>query len=131
MGPPGTRPLKLLLVDDDPDDLRWFGVILRRSGYEVVAYSSYEEGATHAAREPYDFVLVSQGGPDFEGQLVIKRARELDRHTPILVVTRCPDTPCYLKAMHLGAVGYLPKPTISVQGPARIVETHSSLHETA
>ncbi len=130
MGQGAKRQIKLLVVDDDLDDLRWYSVMLRRNGYEVDACSSYEEGAKRAAREHYDFVLVGQGGPEFEGQRVIRRAKELDRGRPVLVVARCPEVPCYLEAMQLGAFDYLAKP-VSRWELVKAVERHVSMSATA
>ena len=54
--------------------------------------------------------FVSQGTSNFEGRGVLARAIEQDRHTPVLVLTRSIDMPCYLEAMQLGARDYVEKP---------------------
>lgn len=128
MGSQLTPRPKILIVDDNLDDLRWLGAILERQGYGVEACCSYEEGAARAAAGHYDFVVASQGGPHFEGQAVIKRATELDRHTPVLVVTRCIEMPCYLEAMQLGALDYLEMP---VPADFLIREIEAHLHQFA
>jgi FixJ family two-component response regulator len=35
---------------------------------------------------------------------------QMDRHRPVLVLTRCIDMHCYLEAMQMGAIDYLEKP---------------------
>lgn len=122
MGYPFTPHPKILIVDDNPNDLRWCSAILEREGYAVSACSCYEEGAARAAGH-YDFIVVNQGGPNFEGQAVIKQATEQNRHTPVLVVTRCLDMHCYLEAMQLGALDYLEMPVPAPQ-LLRTIETH-------
>jgi DNA-binding NtrC family response regulator len=62
------------------------------------------------AGEVFDFVMVSQGTPNFEGSCVLKRATEINRSLPVLVVARSLDMGCYLEAMQLGAVDYLLEP---------------------
>jgi FixJ family two-component response regulator len=47
----------------------------------------------------------------------------IDRHTPVLVLTRSVDMHCYLEAMQLGAVDYLEKPLPAAE-ILRIVEIH-------
>ena len=123
MGPEFTPRPRILIVDDNLDDLRWCSAVLEHEGYEVDACNSYEEGAVHASNGRYDFVLVDQGGPNFAGQEVIRHATELNRHTPVLVVTRCLEMRCYLEAMQLGALDYLEMP---VPAPflLREIETH-------
>jgi DNA-binding response OmpR family regulator len=75
----------------------------------------------------FDFIVVCQGGPRFEGKQVLERAIEIDRRTPILVVTRCLDMECYLDAMQLGALDYVERPLVPEE-IARLVETHSRPH---
>ncbi len=41
---------------------------------------------------------------------MLARAIEKDRHTPVLVVTRSADMPCYLEAIQSGALDYIEKP---------------------
>ena len=128
MGSPITPRPKILIVDDNLDDLRSLSAILEPHGYGVDTCGSYEEGAARAAAGHYDFVVASQGGPNFEGQAVVKRATELDRHTPVLVVTRCIEMQCYLEAMQLGALDYLEMP-VPAEFLLREIEAH--LHQLA
>ena len=116
-------PIRVLLVEEDTNDLRLFASSLERYGYEVRPCARYSDGVRCLERESFDFILVSQGGPEFEGRSVLERARELDRRTPILVVTRCPGMKCYLEAMELGALDYVEKPYSPSQF-ARLVETY-------
>jgi DNA-binding response OmpR family regulator len=119
MGPENSP--KILIVDDNFDDLRTLGAILDHRGYEVRTCASYTQGASLAAAQHYDFVVVSQGGPNFEGQAVVKQT--LNQHTPVLVVTRCIEMACYLEAMQLGALDYLEKP-VPAEFLLREIETH-------
>jgi DNA-binding NtrC family response regulator len=107
---PATNPNKLLLVDDDLDDLLYYAAVLERQGYDVRSVSTYTEGAGWLDREGFDLVIVSQGGTDFEGREVLSHALERDRHTPVLVLTRVPDMSTYIEAMQMGAFDYLEKP---------------------
>jgi DNA-binding NtrC family response regulator len=128
MGAMLTPRSRILIVDDNLEDLRWCSAILEREGYEVDACRSYEIGAAHAAVGRYDFVVVGQGGPNFEGQAVVKQATEMNRHTPVLVVTRCLEMRCYLEAMQLGALDYLEMP---VPAPFLLREIESHVHLAA
>jgi DNA-binding NtrC family response regulator len=114
---------KILLVEEDPRDLNSFRVALEEQGFEVSPCTSFEDGVRRLGREPFDFILVSQGSRAFEGRAVVERAKQIDRETPVLVVTRCIDMPCYLEAMQLGALDYLEKPLTAVQ-LRRLVQSH-------
>jgi DNA-binding NtrC family response regulator len=106
-----VRP-KLLLADDDLDDLRRYSKSLNHLGYDVRSFASYSAAATCLALENFDLVIVSQGTSSFEGRQVVATAIEQDRATPVLVLTRSIDMPCYLEAMQLGARDYVEKPLL-------------------
>ena len=102
MGPRETNPkadiqplripkAKALLVEEDPGNLRYYSNILEGYGYRVRACNSFREGVLCMAEEVFDFVMVSQGTPKFEGICVLKRATEINRSLPVLVVARCLD----------------------------------------
>jgi FixJ family two-component response regulator len=74
--------------------------------------------------------MVSQGTPNFEGSCVVKRATEINRSLPVLVVARCVDMGCYLEAMQLGAVDYLVEP-LTVLEVVRVLENHPSVQGVA
>lgn len=114
---------KFLIVDNDHDALHRFTVILHDQGYEVQACNSYSEALECLGTGTYDFILVDQGSPDFEGRVVLDRAIEINRNTPVLVVSRFLDMACYLDAMYMGAVDYVVKP-IPGASLARIIGTH-------
>ena len=114
---------RVLLVDEDPRDLAHYRAILQEQGYEVWCSSGFEEAVVCVGREVFDCVFVSQGSRSFEGRTILERAMEIDRHIPVVVLTRCLDMGCYLEAMQLGAVDYLEKPLTASQ-MAWLVETH-------
>lgn len=100
---------KVLLVDDDLQDLDYYEALLRRMGCDVLSCDSYSEAAARLRDEAPDFVVVSQGGPEFKGRTVLQRAIEVDRRLPTLVLARCPEIKWYLEAMQMGAVDYVEK----------------------
>jgi DNA-binding NtrC family response regulator len=101
---------RLLVVDEDMEDLQDYCAILEQLGYEVRALTSYVEAAACLGEEVFDLIVVSQGTSSFEGRKVLARAVEKDRRTPVLILTRSVEIPCYLEAMQLGARDYTPKP---------------------
>lgn len=121
---------KVLLVDEDCEDLEYNCLILEQQGCEVRTCRSFVEGIRSLDCEPFDFIVVGQGSLRFEGRAVLERAIEIDRHTPVVVLTRWHDMACYLEAMQLGAVDYLEKP-VSPLDVARVIKTHSRTHHDA
>jgi DNA-binding NtrC family response regulator len=113
----------VLVVDGNPRDLEYSRSLLETEGFEVCALLRCAEGLARLEEETFDFILVDQGGPAFEGRAVLERAIEVDRHLPVVVLTGCLDRSCYLEAMQLGAVDYLEKP-LSPEEALRLAETH-------
>jgi DNA-binding NtrC family response regulator len=117
---------KALLVNECPEDLQFYSTILEAYGYRVRRCSSYHEGVRCLGDEVFDFVIVSQGTPNFEGSWVLMRAAEVNPNLPVLVVARCLDMDCYLEAMQLGAMDYLVEP-LTVWEIGRLLERHSQV----
>jgi DNA-binding NtrC family response regulator len=108
---PASLRRRVLLVDDDLEDLVRYSEVLRCQGYDVRSSTSYREGEAWLEQQTFDLVLVAQGSSNFEGHAVLERAIERNRHAPVLVLTRYVEVPCYLEAMQLGALDYIEKPS--------------------
>jgi DNA-binding NtrC family response regulator len=109
----GRRPgngARILLVNQKPRGLSYFGTILQRAGCQVRASSSFAEGAQHLEREPHDLILLDQGNGGFEGRKVLVKAMETDPELRVLVLARAYDNACFLDAMQSGALDYLEGP---------------------
>jgi len=108
---PSRGPVvSVLLVDQDASDLEAFSMLLEKDGYTVRACDNHAHALQRLESEVFDFIIVSQGSPAFEGRSILRRANEIDRELPVLVLARCHDIGCYLEAIHLGALEYLEKP---------------------
>ncbi len=70
---PRRRRLRLLVVDDHPETLLFFGKMLSRHGYEVRTAETVA-GALRAAEEaPFDLLISDVGLPDGTGMDLIRR----------------------------------------------------------
>jgi two-component system C4-dicarboxylate transport response regulator DctD len=107
---PGSLKPRVLLVDEDLDDLWRYSAFLYDQGYQVRAIPSFADGAACVESEDFDLIVVSQGSPSFEGRLVLARAIERNRWARVLVLTRAIEVPCYIEAIQSGALDYMEKP---------------------
>jgi DNA-binding NtrC family response regulator len=119
---------RALLVDDDAKDLKYFTMLLGGLGYAVRAFTNYQEAEGCLEHEHFDFVIVNQGSPAFEAHHLVEAALARNRHTPVVVLTRCLEMNCYLEAMQLGAVDYLEKPLAPAQFE-HLITTHCQIHQ--
>ena len=124
---PGPSPLlhrtKILLVDEDARDRDHYRRMLHDSGFAVIACPDFAEATRLLEGMNFDCVVVSQGGPDFKGRMVLERSVASNRYRPVVILSRYHDVGCYLEAMQLGAVDYLEKPLTAVE-IVRTVTTH-------
>lgn len=104
------RKPRLLLVDENPQDLSDYTAMLRYLGYEVRPSGSYVAAAGLLGKESFDLVMVDQGSTDFEGRSVLRQAVETDHRTPVLVLTGKVDAKCCVSALDMGATEYVQKP---------------------
>lgn len=123
------RRRRVLVVDDDLNDLLYYSAILQHEGYEVRSIASHKEAADYIKREDFDLVIVSQGTAAFEGRSVLARAFERNQKVPVFVLSRSSDIDCYLEAMQMGAIDYREKP-LAASELAEMVGRHLGLSRT-
>lgn len=121
------RP-RILLVDDQPANLRVLGEALR-ANYDVRVTTSGAKALELAAGEDGpDLILLDVVMPEMDGYEVIRRlkANPVTQLLPVIFVTSLDDENDEYKGLTLGAVDYLPKPVHLPIALARI-RTHVEL----
>ncbi|HTS82723.1 MAG TPA: response regulator transcription factor [Myxococcaceae bacterium] len=103
--PRATR--RVLVVDDDPDILDALSEILEVEGYDVHRARNGREALVRVEQAPPDLVLLDLMMPVMDGS---EFARNLapGRRPPIIVLSA--DRNVSVKAMEIGALGWLAKP---------------------
>ena len=102
--------IKILLVEDDAEMLDLTAYVLRRERFVVVEAS---DGATALRRwkaDRPDLVVLDLGLPGLDGFEVLRRLREDDETTPVLVLTARGGAQDMLRCFSLGTDDFLPKP---------------------
>jgi len=103
---------KILVVDDDVENLHLYGEMLRRAGYETIAASTGWEGIDLAVREHPGLILLDLRLPDITGLTVLEtlHAAMSTKGIPIIVVSAISKDDDVMKAMQIGAFDYVVKP---------------------
>lgn len=101
---------KVLIFDEDIEGLTQLAKPFEAQGLEVHKCMSVETARRCVEREEFDFALVDQVSPAFEGLRVITHLVRYNSRTPFVVVARSKDSVCYRHALALGAIDYLEKP---------------------
>ena len=100
---------RVLIVDDEPQILRFLKPSLVAAGYEVVAAATGGEALKAAATRAPDVIVLDLGLPDMDGKDVIRELRTWCK-TPILVLSARDREAEKIAALDLGADDYINKP---------------------
>ncbi|MBI2264904.1 MAG: response regulator, partial [Armatimonadetes bacterium] len=113
------HPVRVLVVDDEPQIRRLLRTSLTGHGYEVLEAASAEDAVAKAADGLCEVILLDLGLPDRDGLHVISQVREWSR-IPIIVLSIRSDERDKIKALDLGADDYVTKPFAMGELLARI-----------
>jgi len=100
---------RVLVVDDEPQILRFLKPSLAAAGYEVISATNGKEALIAAATRSPDVILLDLGLPDMDGKEVIRELRTWSK-TPILVLSARDRESEKIAAFDLGADDYVNKP---------------------
>ena len=100
---------QILVVDDEPQILRFLRPSLAAAGYEVITAATAAEALKLATAKAPDAILLDLGLPDLDGKEVIARLRAWS-HVPIIVVSARDRETEKIAALDLGADDYIDKP---------------------
>jgi two-component system KDP operon response regulator KdpE len=101
--------VRVLVVDDEPQILRFLRASLGASGFEVIEAESGAQALKRAAAEAPEVVVLDLGLPDMDGKDVIKALREWSE-IPIVVLSARAREAEKIEALDLGADDYVNKP---------------------
>jgi len=103
---------KVLVVEDNEDNLYLIRFILEENGYEVIEARDGAEGVELAINKKPDLILMDIQLPDIDGMEVTRRIRasEADSDIPIIALTSYAMTGDREKALAAGCTGYIEKP---------------------
>jgi len=103
-----TRP-KILVVDDEPQILRFLRPSLTAAGYEVVTADTAAAAVKAIATVAPELVILDLGLPDADGKDVIAEVRTWSK-IPIIVLSARDREAEKVAALDLGADDYVNKP---------------------
>ncbi len=104
------RSEAILVVDDEPAVLEVCRRVLQRSGYHVVAAASGAEALARFQAERFDLLLSDIKMPDLDGLEVLRRVKEINPAIPVVLITGFGTLETAIRAVQLGAAGFLLKP---------------------
>jgi len=107
---PATKPLKILVVDDEPAIRRFLRTSLAAQGYEIVEADDGVAALKTMQKSVIDILVLDLGLPKLDVFDVIKTLREAGSSVPIIVLSSRTDEAGKVRALDLGADDYVTKP---------------------
>jgi two-component system, NtrC family, response regulator PilR len=103
-------PLRLLVVDDEPDLRTLYELTLVREGYHVESAGSVEEAWALLNSERFHLVITDMRMPDGSGLDLLRRLDDAGRPEKAVVITAYGSAENAVEALKAGAYDYLTKP---------------------
>ncbi|HET6167251.1 MAG TPA: response regulator transcription factor [Marmoricola sp.] len=113
-GPEMTRPdgtpLRVLVVDDEPNIAELLRMALRYEGWDVEVALTGSQAVTAARKQGPDAVVLDMMLPDFDGMEVLRRLRAEKYDIPVLFLTARDAVEDRVAGLTAGGDDYVTKP---------------------
>lgn len=101
---------KILIVDDEKAIVENLSAFLSRSGFTTETATNGLEGLEKVASQQPDVIVLDVMMPELDGRQMLRRMREDNNWTPVILLTQIGDAPERAMAISEGADDYLNKP---------------------
>jgi putative two-component system response regulator len=120
----------IMVVDDQPANLKLMESMLIRQGYAVRSFPRGRMALAAAIRQPPDLILLDIDMPEMNGLELCERLKSSERlaSIPVIFLSAMSETADKIKAFRSGGFDYLTKPFDLEEAQARI-ETQLKLHD--
>lgn len=100
----------ILVIDDERSMLELLEIILTKEGYQVTCADSGKQAISLIQKGSYDLLLCDIKLGDVSGIEVLKRAKEKNPDSVVIMISAYSSAENAVEAMNEGAYDYVPKP---------------------
>lgn len=111
---PEKRPLRLLLIDDEPAILASFSLAFGDQGWDVSTAPTGEEALERYSPGAYDVVITDKNLPGIGGVQIIKTIRSIDSEVTLMMLTGFGSPASAVDTLNAGVDAYIEKPVRDV-----------------
>jgi two-component system KDP operon response regulator KdpE len=104
-----VKKTRVLIVDDEPETLKYVGANLKARGYDITTAADGTEALKRAEEDVFDLVLLDITMPGPDGFAVCQELRRTSA-VPIIMLSARGQEKDKVKALDLGADDYITKP---------------------
>ncbi|MCL1802211.1 MAG: response regulator transcription factor [Eubacteriaceae bacterium] len=112
--------MRVLLIEDEQGIAKPLAKILEKNGLPTDSVYDGLSGYIQAQKEIYDVIILDLMLPEMDGIEVLKRIRNADIHTPVLVLTAKDTLDDKIYGLEIGADDYMSKPFYPTEVVARV-----------
>lgn len=105
-----SEPIKVLVVDDEPNIRDLLTTSLRFNGFAVYSVGNGNDAVVAAEKGNPDIILLDVMLPDMSGFAVTKKLRSMGIEIPVLFLTARDETEDKITGLTIGGDDYLTKP---------------------
>ncbi|NLO51945.1 MAG: response regulator [Bacteroidales bacterium] len=122
---------KILLVDDNPINIRVAAKILRSNNYNISFSQSGKEALEKTQKVPFDLILLDVMMPDMDGYEVCQRLKQdpVTEKIPVIFLTAKTEPESIVKGFEVGGADYVTKPFHGQELLSRVA-THLRLKQS-
>ena len=104
------QPSTVLIVDDDAEMLQSLRKTLARRGFHVLTAAGGPEGVALLREDGIDVVVTDLRMPTLDGMTLLKVARTIRPHVPVILLTAYGNVDRAVEALKAGASSFILKP---------------------
>jgi len=122
----------ILIVEDEPRNLKLLRDLLQRFGYEILEASDGEQGVKSAGEKMPDLILMDIMMPKMDGLEATRiiKADTKTKHIPIIALTSYAMKGDREKTIEAGCDGYIAKP-IDIKEVLKTIETYLTVNQVS
>jgi two-component system, NtrC family, response regulator PilR len=100
----------ILIVDDEKSMREFLEILLANDGFEVSSASNGEQACSMLEKRRFDLVITDIRMDHVSGIDVLKKAKEVDSNTEVIIISAYANADTAVEAMEGGAYDFIPKP---------------------
>lgn len=101
---------KILVIDDDTYICSLLEKFLKQKGFDADTAQNGQNALIKLKKETYNLVLCDFRLPDFDGLEMLKKIKEINQNTQVVIITGYADVRQAVKLIKSGAFDYVTKP---------------------